>query len=135
MFFNEEYQQTIYADLNDTLIRATLRPCDLVPAFLEAIRDTPEYAQIMVDMANNWDLKVITDPTADEYDERWESDTMAFFLNEELFDVLNSYAPEGFYFGAHEGDGSAFGYWETFDWLDGDLGLSDIEDDFLNCQK
>ena len=31
----------------------------------------------------------------------------------ELFDVLDELAPDGFYFGAHEGSGSDFGYWRT----------------------
>ena len=30
----------------------------------------------------------------------------------DLFDCLNDYAPDGYYFGSHEGNGSEFGYWE-----------------------
>lgn len=33
----------------------------------------------------------------------------------ELIDRLNSYAPDGFYFGTHEGDGSDFGFWQSSD--------------------
>lgn len=33
------------------------------------------------------------------------------FVCEELFEALESYAPDGHRFGAHEGDGSDFGFW------------------------
>lgn len=32
-------------------------------------------------------------------------------LINELIDMLNGFAPEGVYFGAHEGDGADFGWW------------------------
>lgn len=31
----------------------------------------------------------------------------------ELFDAMDSAAPDGYRFGAHEGDGSDYGYWEV----------------------
>lgn len=113
MFTDEKTLKVIHADLGCTVIRGTHRACDLVPAFLDVIKDTPEYQQIM--MSNADYLKVISDPTADDHDERWESYDMTYFLNEELFDVLNSYAPVGYYFGAHMGDGSDFGYWKGYE--------------------
>lgn len=100
----------IYAEPNETVIRGTLRNCDLVPAFLSVIRDTPEYAQMI--QTNEWDLKVMFDAGANDSDPRWESETMLYFLDELMHVVLNNYAPEGYYFGSHIGDGSDFGYWE-----------------------
>ena len=103
----------IYAEPNQTVIRGTLRNCDLVPAFLSVIRDTPEYAQMC--QTNEWDLRVMFDPGASESDPRWESESMMYFANERLIDVLNDYAPDGYYFGSHIGDGSDFAYWEIDD--------------------
>ena len=110
MFTDEKTLNVIHADLDCTVIHGTHRACDLVPAFLDVIKDTPEYLQIT--MSNAEYLNVIYDPTASDDDERWESEGMTYFLNEELFDVLDSYAPDGYYFGSHIGDGSDFGYWK-----------------------
>ena len=41
----------------------------------------------------------------------WNSDDAAGLL-ESLFDTLDSYSPEGYYFGAHLGDGSDYGFWK-----------------------
>lgn len=35
------------------------------------------------------------------------------YLIEALFDALNEIAPEGCYFGASEGDGSDYGFWQV----------------------
>lgn len=110
MFTDERTLNVIHADLDCSVINGTLRACDLVPAFLDVIKDTPEYQQIM--MSNAEYLNVISDPTALDDDERWESEDMTYFLNEELFDLLDSYAPDGYYFGSHIGDGSDLGYWK-----------------------
>lgn len=32
----------------------------------------------------------------------------------DVFDVLNEYAPEGYYFGTLEGDGACFGFWPLY---------------------
>lgn len=41
------------------------------------------------------------------------------YLNEDIWLYLNDISPEGFYFGAHLGNGSDFGFWEF------------IEEDFM----
>ena len=105
-FTDPQSNQEIHAPLNNSLIHGTMRMCDLVPAYLEAIKDTPEYVQLMEHLPS-----VVTEPGVSEWDERWDSDEV-IDLMEELEDVLVKYAPEGYYFGAHPGDGSDFGYWK-----------------------
>ena len=107
MLRDEQTQTQIHADLNQSVIRATLRPQDLIPAFLEVIQETPEYLQLF--------NAVPSHAREDDDAEWWESEDCGYLLNETLFDTLNEYAPEGYYFGAHEGDGSDFGYWENIE--------------------
>lgn len=112
MFIDEKTQVQIHANLEESVIHSTMRPCDLVPVFLNVIRDTAEYAQMV---ANNSIPEVVTDAGANDYDERWENEEMIYFLNETLFDILNSYAPDGYYFGSHEGDASDYGFWRDYE--------------------
>ena len=109
-FKDERTGCTIYAPLGLTLIHATMRNCDLVPVFLRALRGTNEYKHFMLECKRVKDLRVVIDLNASDQDERWLSEAMANFV-EDLFDALNNYAPEGYYFGSHPGDGSDYGYW------------------------
>ena len=95
-----------------TVIRATLRPQDLLPAFLECLRFTCERP----DLATAINFAIPTDVTeallnGEDSHPWWDSEECSFILNEDLFDLLNDFAPEGSYFGAHPGDGSDFGFW------------------------
>ena len=89
-------------ELNTTVSRATLNPAHLIPTFLDVLKDTPEYTQIVIP------AYVMEDDQADY----WYSDEAAYLL-EELFYTLESYAPDGYYFGCTEGDASDFGFWEV----------------------
>ena len=109
MFLIGKTLTTIYAELDESISRATLRPQDLIPRFLSVLKDTPEYAQTI--------SVVPTHVMEDDMADWWESEDCIYFLNEQLFDILNKYAPDGYYFGSHIGDGSDFGYWRTEDEL------------------
>ena len=85
MFIDERTQTPIYADLGVSVSHGTLRACDLIPKFIDVIRDTAEWAQIMSNPTLGWgDIGVIFDPTPyNDNDERWDSGDIAMFLNEE----------------------------------------------------
>ena len=83
-------------DLKDqTIIHGTLREEDLYPAFrsLLLLLD-PEKAQ-----GYSEDHDLATECL--RFEETWA-----------LADDLEALAPDGYYFGAHPGDGSDFGFWK-----------------------
>lgn len=82
-----------------TIIHGTFRPEDLMPAFAEAL--------------SIYDVKKrYADLIQEAYDfTNWEDDSVNYLMDE-LFTALDSYSPDGCYFGPNYGDGSDFGFWE-----------------------
>jgi len=94
-----------------TWSHATLREEDLLPAFIQGFYDMNTPGKV----PSNWHaylgkVKAIEARMEEGGDQYWESEDVGYDL-EEMFDLLNDIAPEGYYFGAIEGDGSDFGYW------------------------
>ena len=89
-----------------SIIHATLRPQDLIPAFLTELQslDPDNYQQVLKDYPEY-------NSTLKDEDPFWGSETAAYMIDT-LFEYLNNCAPEGHYFGAHVGDGGDFGFWE-----------------------
>jgi hypothetical protein len=79
----------------------TLRSKDLVRSF------TSEYERLGGRPSNirHFDNVIIGNNLSASHDEE-----LTWAL-EDLFELLNEMAPEGSYFGAHEGDGADFGFW------------------------
>lgn len=93
----------------------TMRPEDLLPVLIDTLE-----VQSPLHQADRRLLREIKQAMrAPDY---FESDTVSEDVDA-LFDALNNYAPEGFYFGAHPGDGADYGFWlsesfaEDFDGL------------------
>lgn len=91
-----------------TIIHATLRNQDLIPAFLDAISEyaPAEYEQIMATPFSMPPAYAMED----EDSEWWDSEE-AYEFCYDLMDILSTYSPPYAYFGAHPGDGSDFGFW------------------------
>ena len=93
-----------------TVSHGTLREQDLVPAFLSVLEEhaseaheriTDQYPNVIEALRRDPDGIVDWDPV------HW--------LMEDLVDALDEAAPDGYWFGAHEGDGADFGFWEIED--------------------
>jgi hypothetical protein len=84
----------------------TLREQDLIPAF-ESVLDTAGVKYERPESVNK--LLGGGELTTDEWEE------VGFYLNEDLFDLLDDIAPEGTSFGSHPGDGADFGFWQASD--------------------
>lgn len=78
-----------------TVIHGTLRPEDLVPAFLDCLEALDPKA------ANELRHNI----------PEYGTDEMMEFLNEDLWDALNLHAPPHHYFGGHPGDPADIGFW------------------------
>lgn len=97
-----------------TLIHGTLRNEDLIPAFKRLFFSLDKSRCRDFMNANDNLLKALCDLECHIENDWWESEE-ATFICDELNDILNGYAPEGHYFGAHPGDGSDFGFWPIDD--------------------
>jgi hypothetical protein len=86
----------------------TMRPEDLIPAFLSAAEDlrlSREDRQALNEIRAAFATYSEDDPdkTSDTYDPADDLDA--------LFDLLGNYTPDYTYFGAHPGDGADYGVW------------------------
>lgn len=102
-----------------TISEATMRPEDLIPAFLselEAIRACAgiiglEAERLLERIRRDYALDLMRLEEGRELIVTDRDMRMVPELVNDLFDALDELAPEGFYFGAHIGDGSDYGYW------------------------
>ena len=120
------YSKTMkYAKLG-SISHGTLRPEDLLSTFISALEGmmhvNGDYFSRPENFAHRDRLNNLIGDAQDCFTEDGEDidpakeDIASALINEELPDALNEFAPPYAHFGAHEGDGSDFGYWlEDFD--------------------
>lgn len=95
---NKDWPATVA--LPGSVSTGTLNPRDLIPAFEFVLKQLrPTKTLLLLAEHSAW----VRDPSGE----------MAHEYVEALIEALEETAPEGYYFGAIEGDGSDFGFWET----------------------
>ena len=96
--------------MTGTISYGTLRNQDLLPTFLDTLRDIApvHYEQIMFSPFGAIPAHAQEDDDAD-----WWVSEDAYDLLSELTDALDEHAPEGYYFGAHSNSDADvdFGFW------------------------
>ena len=103
------------------LIHGTHRSEDLLGALLFALEDikSPAAARFnaeLIELGFGHSMcGVCGMGNREEWPEGFDDD-MAQEIIAEMMDALNDHAPDGYYFGAHPGDGSDFGFWACEEW-------------------
>lgn len=96
-----------------TVSHATMREEDLIPSFMSELESQRplkrEHRKLLRDIKRN--QRNMVSPAY------YENEQATWDL-EALFDALDAYCLPYFYFGAHPGDGSDYGYWLSEDFID-----------------
>jgi hypothetical protein len=110
----------------------TMRPEDLIPTFIDVLTDLNDERSLLSTGATFEETERvkrhytrITDQLSSIESRMYDDDGEAredYFASEDasydledLFNLLDSFAPDYFYFGAHPGDGSDYGFWLSED--------------------
>lgn len=104
---------------------ATLRPEDLIPAFLRHLDKLDPDAVQEFKLANPNLMRAIRDEENGTKSKWWMSQE-AIYVMEDIFDLMEKYAPEGYTFTSHPGDASDFGYWKDDDVMDTEEALETL---------
>jgi len=113
-------------DFIGSVSHATMREQDVLPKCLDVLREYyPKAHDAIVDE--------LTTDIGPDWHEKELSDDELYALSElcwgDAFDALNEITPPGHYFGAHQGDGSDYGFWVCEDAYgdDEESGLSEAD--------
>lgn len=102
---------------------ATMRPEDLIPSFIWELEHQTPTKRAHLKLIREIESRMLEENGSGENDESYFDSEDCQYDLESLFDALDEYAPPYFYFGAHPGDGSDYGFWlsesfqEDFDGL------------------
>jgi hypothetical protein len=91
-----------------SVISGTMRKEDLIPDFIFELGELEHESDNLSEIITRFN----------ESDKSYFKSEDSDFDLEELFDMMDEHSPEGYYFGAHPGDGSDYGFWMFEDYSD-----------------
>lgn len=102
-----------------SISHGTMREEDLIPRFVATL-DALKEEESLSKFPNVARYARIDDVLMGIEQQRLKLTWGAYFVSEDasydlevLFDLLNEYAPDGYYFGSHPGDGADYGFWQS----------------------
>ena len=99
-------ERRVVVDKFGTIIEGTLKDSDIGPACLAWLKEHASEAYQMVTST----FSDIYDLSLSEVDESFWNTDEGWFLHEVVFPTMHEQVPDGYYFGAHPGDGSDIGF-------------------------
>ena len=101
--------------VGETISDATMRSEDLIPKFMDFLDEVKEVCEIQEEVAQlQEEVEKLELEEEAGYGEYYKDQEQAgWILNEDIWDLMNGIAPEFCYFGAHEGDGTCYGFWTS----------------------
>lgn len=106
-------------DFTGTVTSLTMRVQDVLPALMDVLVKYYPEAYKVVTSAISIELDTgYTEICNDHDDPAWDTEIISWITHEIAWDAMEEIAPEGYYFGAHAGDGCDYGFWKIKDWID-----------------
>lgn len=103
-------------DLKDvTVSEGTLRSYDLVDNALRFLQQSLFTERAAAWIRSEIPCTELEDPLQDEDDDLWDDDFYVGRVMDMIDQVMSRLAPPGYYYGAHPGNGSLFGFWKEED--------------------
>ncbi len=92
----------------------TMREIDLIPAFCDFLQEQgPRKYKAIIAEGREWE-NVLRNAEEGNYNlSADEQENISLYLNEELWDAVDSESPTGYSFCSSEGDGSDYGFWKS----------------------
>ena len=106
-------------DFRGTVSEGTMRPQDILPACMDVLlKYHPKAYQLAIGTISIEFDVTYTELCGDKDHPAWQSEVMGWILGGIAWDAMDEIAPDGYYFGAHPGDGADYGFWLVDGWED-----------------